>query len=81
MNAFFKEWKRSLNVIGAANTYLDSLLQTKTYLQLLILILFCIAIILLAQDYTNLHNKSHYFNYNLFNIVWKLIWTTPSFCI
>ncbi|EJR57412.1 hypothetical protein IIO_04939 [Bacillus cereus VD115] len=43
MNAFFKECKRSLNALSAANTYLDSLLQTKTYLQLLILILFCIA--------------------------------------
>ncbi|PEQ26470.1 hypothetical protein CN467_31055 [Bacillus cereus] len=39
MNAFFKEFKQSLS---AANTYLDYLVQTKTYLQFLILIIFCI---------------------------------------
>lgn len=43
MNAFFRECKRSLNAFSAANTYLDCLVQTKTYLQLLILIIFCIA--------------------------------------
>ncbi len=43
MNAFFRESKRSLNTFSAANTYLDCLVQTKTYLQLLILIIFCIA--------------------------------------
>ncbi|MGW5984079.1 hypothetical protein ACWFOP_27680 [Bacillus mycoides] len=42
MHAVFREYKRSLNALSAANTYLDSLLQTKTYLQLLILIIFCI---------------------------------------
>ncbi|WP_433775076.1 hypothetical protein [Bacillus wiedmannii] len=47
MNAFFKECKRSLNSLSAANTYLDCLVQTKTYLQLLILILFCIATVYL----------------------------------
>ncbi|EJQ62085.1 hypothetical protein IG7_05365 [Bacillus cereus HuA2-4] len=43
MNAFFRESKRSLNAFSAANTYLDCLVQTKTYLQLLILIILCIA--------------------------------------
>ncbi|PEA07842.1 hypothetical protein CN425_27420, partial [Bacillus cereus] len=47
MTAVFRECKRSLNALNAANTYLDSLLQTKTYLQLLILILFCIATVYL----------------------------------
>jgi hypothetical protein len=42
MNAVFKEFKQSLNALSAANTYLDCLVQTKTYLQLLILIIFCI---------------------------------------
>ncbi|AZJ23815.1 hypothetical protein CT694_29945 (plasmid) [Bacillus wiedmannii bv. thuringiensis] len=42
MNAVFKEFKQTLNALSAANTYLDCLVQTKTYLQFLILIIFCI---------------------------------------
>ncbi|MGF9814247.1 hypothetical protein [Bacillus sp. BS98] len=42
MNAVFKEFKQSLNALSAANTYLDCLVQNKTYLQFLILIIFCI---------------------------------------
>lgn len=42
MNAVFRKCKRTLNALNAANTYLDSLLQTKTYLQFLILVISCI---------------------------------------
>lgn len=42
MNAVFKEFKQSLKALSAANTYLDCLVQTKTYLQFLILVIFCI---------------------------------------
>lgn len=42
MNAVFRKWKLSLNTLNAANTYLDCLVQTKTYLQFLILVIFCI---------------------------------------
>ena len=42
MNAVFRKWKLSLNTLNAANTYLDCLVQTKTHLHLLILIIFCI---------------------------------------
>ncbi|MED2841484.1 hypothetical protein P4255_29255 [Bacillus wiedmannii] len=42
MNAVFRKWKLSLNALNAANTYLDCLVQTKTYLQFLILIIFCV---------------------------------------
>ncbi|MGG1166295.1 hypothetical protein [Bacillus mycoides] len=47
MKFLFRECKRPLNAFSAANTYLDCLVQTKTYLQLLILILFCIATVYL----------------------------------
>ncbi|EEK54367.1 hypothetical protein [Bacillus cereus] len=42
MNAVFKEFKQSLNALSAANTYLDCLVQNKTYLQFLILVIFCV---------------------------------------
>lgn len=42
MNAVFRKCKLSLNTLNAANTYLDCLVQTKTYLQFLILVIFCI---------------------------------------
>ncbi|MEN6656447.1 MULTISPECIES: hypothetical protein [Bacillus] len=42
MNAVFRKWKLSLNALNSANTYLDCLVQTKTYLQFLILIIFCV---------------------------------------
>lgn len=47
MNAVSKEFKQTINALSAANTYLDRLVQTKTYLQLLILIFFCIATVYL----------------------------------
>lgn len=49
MNAVFKEFKQTLNALSAANTYLDCLVQTKTYLQLIILLLFCIATVYLPS--------------------------------
>ncbi|WP_144499557.1 hypothetical protein [Bacillus sp. FDAARGOS_235] len=49
MNAVFKRCKQSLNELNAANTYLDNLLQTKTYLQLIILLLCCIATVYLPS--------------------------------
>ncbi|MFC9728589.1 hypothetical protein [Bacillus cereus] len=42
MNAVFRKWKLSLNALNAANKYLDCLVQTKTYLQFLILVIICI---------------------------------------
>lgn len=42
MNAVFRKCKLSLNTLNAANKYLDCLVQTKTYLQFLILVIFCI---------------------------------------
>lgn len=42
MNAVSKEFKQTINVLSAANTYLECLVQTKTYLHFLILIIFCI---------------------------------------
>jgi hypothetical protein len=42
MNAVSKEFKQTIHALSAANTYLDCLDQTKTYLQFLILINFCI---------------------------------------
>ena len=42
MNAVSKEFKQTINALSAANTYLDCLVQTKTYLHFLILIIFCI---------------------------------------
>ena len=42
MKAVSKEFKQTTNALSAANTYLDCLVQTKTYLQFLILIIFCI---------------------------------------
>ncbi|PEM93741.1 hypothetical protein CN558_24035 [Bacillus wiedmannii] len=42
MNAVSKEFKQTIHALRAANTYLDCLVQTKTYLQFLILIIFCI---------------------------------------
>lgn len=42
MNVVFRKWKLSLNTLNAANTYLDCLVQTTTYLQFLILVIFCI---------------------------------------
>ncbi|WP_346023528.1 hypothetical protein [Bacillus cereus] len=47
MKFLFRECKRPLNAFSAANTYMDCLVQTKTYIQLLILILFCIATVYL----------------------------------
>lgn len=42
MNAVFRKWKLSLNALNATNKYLDCLVQTKTYLQFLILVIICI---------------------------------------
>ncbi len=42
MNAVCKDFKQTINAVSAANTYLDCLVQTKTYLHFLILIIFCI---------------------------------------
>ncbi|MGE7885569.1 hypothetical protein [Bacillus sp. NPDC094077] len=47
MKTFFRESNQSLKEFSAANTYLDCLVQTKTYPQFLILILFCIATVYL----------------------------------
>lgn len=42
MKAVSKDFKQTIHALSAANTYLDCLVQTKTYLQFLILIIFCI---------------------------------------
>ncbi|HFK1506702.1 hypothetical protein B4079_0383 [Bacillus cereus] len=45
MKAVSKGFKQTIHALSAANTYLDCLVQTKTYLQFLILIIFCIIIV------------------------------------
>ncbi len=37
-----------------------------------------VSILFFGIDHTLIHNKPHSFNYSLFNIIWKLIWITPS---
>ncbi|CUB10800.1 hypothetical protein BN2127_JRS1_02586 [Bacillus cereus] len=56
MNAVSKEFKQTLNALSAANTYLDCLVQTKTYLHFLILIIFCIITVYILFTYRFHHS-------------------------